>query len=114
MCLLLPLLIRLCRNNDKNVSLNAKQSQYPHPVNVPMSHKPARSNLAIGRKLERKYQEDLARFGPDVAEDLHRQRLSRARRYVTAENVSRTIKLTVCAEPPLVLLPHLVLVEYSV
>jgi hypothetical protein len=59
----------------------SRKAQYPlisestvHPV----EHQQARG-LISGPKFERKYQEDLALYGPRVAEDMHMQRRRRAR-----------------------------------
>lgn len=76
MCLLLPLLIRLCRKKDKTPQ-NSMPSEYPIPVEAPMSHRPR--NTVFGRKLERKYQEDVALYGPQAAEDMYQRKLRRAR-----------------------------------
>lgn len=76
MCLLLPLLFRLCRSKD-STPYNSMPSQYPAPVQTPMSHRPR--NTLMGRRLERQYQENAALYGPQAAEDMYQRSLRGAR-----------------------------------
>ena len=75
MCLLLPLLFRLCRGKDSTPH-NSMPSEYPAPVQTPMSHRPR--NTLIGRRLERQYQENATLYGPQAAEDMYQRSLRRA------------------------------------
>ena len=43
----------------------------------PVEHKPA-----LGRTLERKYERELKEYGPENAEQRHRERMSRGRRHL--------------------------------
>jgi hypothetical protein len=61
-------------------------SQHPHPVDIPLTHEHPRNNL-FGRRLEKRYQQDLAQYGPEIAEDMHGKRLKQGRQWVPLQHL---------------------------
>jgi hypothetical protein len=68
------------------------QAYYAQPSTAYVPHQPARHTIHA-RRLERQYQEDLARVGPAAAESMHRERMQRDRRYVTRCSLSGWVVL---------------------
>lgn len=100
MCLL-PLLLRACQDDDDRYCQSEMRSNQPRPVCYPQNnavhHAPARNNFA-GRRIEDQYQQDLARYSPEVAEQRHRERLGRARRFVNVV-IEHLLRADMVAEP---------------
>ena len=46
----------------------------------PVLAQPVQHKRALGRTLERKYERELAEYGPEMAEQRHRERMARGRR----------------------------------